>query len=278
MGVWSIQPPTYALAAVAALYVLGGRGRVGTRHRQARELGRSAAFWGALATLLVAFDSPVDDLADRSFAMHMTQHVLLLSVAPPLLALAAPWARIWRPLPLGLRRAVARGLVVDPRARPVRAAASWLVQPPVVWLLFCGNLVAWHVPAAYDLTLRNGLAHEGEHALFLTTGLLFWLQVIASPPFHTRLGEVARALYTLAAMGVGWVLAIVLAFARHPLYAPYADLVHHPGGLSALGDQQVAAGVMWVPGSLAFSLAAVLLLVRFIAPVGAQPLTPSLER
>jgi hypothetical protein len=33
-----------------------------------------------------------------------------------------------------------------------------------------------------------------------------------------------------------------------------------------------------VPGSLAFSLAAVLLLVRFIAPVGAQTLTPSLER
>ncbi|HVU76021.1 MAG TPA: cytochrome c oxidase assembly protein [Gaiellaceae bacterium] len=276
MAAVSLQVPL-SVIAVGALYALGGVGLVGSAHRHG-ERWRAAAFYAALVVLVIALESPIDTLADRSFALHMTQHVLLLTVVAPLVVLAAPWSRLWRPLPLGFRRAVARAVVVDPRFAWLRAAGRGCAQPGVAWTLFCGNLVAWHVPAAYDLTLRNGTIHKTEHLLFLATGVLFWAQVIPSRPFHVRLGEAARAFYALAAMGVGWVLAIVLAFERHPLYHPYAVLAHRPGGLTALGDQQVAAGVMWVPGSLAFSLAAVILLVRLIAPVGAQPLTPSLER
>jgi cytochrome c oxidase assembly factor CtaG len=201
----------------------------------------------------------------------MTQHILLFAVVPPLFVLAAPWNRLWRPWPLGARRAVARSLVVDPRFRLVRATVHRLTHPVAVWVLFSANLVLWHVPAAYDATLRNGAVHVGEHTLFLVTGVLFWAQVIPSPPFRPRLNEAWRAAYVLAAMGISWVLAIVLAFERHPLYAPYAALSHRPGGLTALADQQIAAGVMWVPGSLPFTLAAVLLLVRFIAPQTRAP-------
>jgi cytochrome c oxidase assembly factor CtaG len=268
----------FSVVVIGALYALGGIGRVGTSRLHTRERWRAASFYAALLVLVAALDSPIDGLADKSFAMHMTQHVLLLTVVPPLVVLAAPWARLWRPLPLRFRRTVARAIVVDARFAWLRAVAHWCSQPVVAWVLFCGNLVVWHVPVAYDLTLRSGTVHKTEHLLFLATGLLFWAQVIPSPPFHARLGEVARAFYALAAMSVGWVLAIVLAFERHPLYKPYVVLAHRPGGLSALGDQQIAAGVMWVPGSLAFSLAAVVLLVRFIAPVGAQPMTPSMQR
>jgi cytochrome c oxidase assembly factor CtaG len=277
VGALSLQVPL-SVIAVGVLYALGGIGLVGPARHRNRDRWRAASFYGGLVVLLVALDSPIDSLADRSFALHMLQHVLLLTVVPPLVVLAAPWARLWRPFPLGFRRTVARNVVVERRFAWLRAVAHWCAHPGVAWALFAGNLVAWHIPGAYDLTLRNGSVHKTEHLLFLATGLLFWAQVIPSPPFRVRLGEVARAFYALAAMSVGWVLAIVLAFERHPLYAPYTALAHRPGGLSALGDQQVAAGVMWVPGSLAFSLAAVLLLVRFIAPVGAQTLTPSLER
>ena len=69
-----------------------------------------------------------------------------------------------------------------------------------------------------------------------------------------------------AALLVGWVLAIVLAFAPSPLYPAYASLAHRPGGLSALGDQQIAAGVMWVPGSIAFTIAFVWALYRWLEP------------
>ena len=67
-------------------------------------------------------------------------------------------------------------------------------------------------------------------------------------------------------MLVGWVIAVVLAFASAPLYAPYAAIVHRPGGLSALNDQRLAAGVMWVPGSLTFTVAILVFFYRWLDP------------
>ena len=58
-------------------------------------------------------------------------------------------------------------------------------------------------------------------------------------------------------MIVSWVLAVVLALAPHPLYSYYAHLASRPGGISAMADQQLAAGVMWVPGSVTFLIVAV---------------------
>ncbi len=53
-------------------------------------------------------------------------------------------------------------------------------------------------------------------------------------------------------MIVSWVLAVVLALAPHPLYSLLRPLASRPGGISAIADQQLAAGIMWVPGSITF--------------------------
>src|SRR5205814_6711496 len=98
------------------------------------------------------------------FVAHMVQHVLLISVAPPLLIIAAPWTRLWQPLPLRFRRAVARAVVVSPRARPLRSAAHALAHPLSAWSIAAATLVMWHLPALYDLTLRSGAVHQLEHS------------------------------------------------------------------------------------------------------------------
>jgi cytochrome c oxidase assembly factor CtaG len=67
-------------------------------------------------------------------------------------------------------------------------------------------------------------------------------------------------------MLVSWVLAVVLAFAPRALYPAYEALASRPGGLSALDDQRIAAGVMWVPGSLAFTLAILIFFYRWLGP------------
>jgi len=105
-----------------------------------------------------------------------------------------------------------------------------------------------------------------EHALFFATGLLFWGSVVDSPPFRSRLDWVPRGASVLGAMLVGWMLAVVLAFAQSPVYPAYGTEAHRPGGLSALGDQAIAAGVMWVPGSLAYSIAFVIFGYRWLGP------------
>jgi cytochrome c oxidase assembly factor CtaG len=265
---WPISPPLVVVLVAAVLYALGARRRV-SRGRRVEQRWQAVAFAVGLLSIVVALDSPLDPLADKLFAAHMAQHVLLLTVAPPLIVLSAPWTRLWQPLPLRFRRSVAKTLVRSPRTRPLRAAAHGLAHPLVAWMLFNVNLVVWHLPALYDLTLRNGAVHELEHALFFATGLLFWGAVIDSPPFRARLEWLWRAAYIGTAMLVSWVLAVVLAFATSPIYSAYASLSHRPGGLSALADQQLAAGVMWVPGSLSFTIAIVVFFYRWLEPEAA---------
>lgn len=262
---WPVEPPLYAVVVVGALYWLGGRRRVSVRRRIDRP-AKSGAFYLGLVSILLASDSPLDPLSGKLFAAHMAQHVLLLTVAPVLIVLAAPWTQIWQPLPLGFRRTVARAVVVHPRARMLRTAAHGLGRPLVAWLVFNGTLLVWHIPALYDLTLRSQVAHDLEHALFFSTALLFWGQVFDSAPFRASLGWFSRAVYTTAGMLVGWVLAVVLAFAPSPLYHAYADLPSRPGGLSALDDQQIAAGVMWVPGSIVYTIAILIFFYRWLGP------------
>jgi putative membrane protein len=196
---------------------------------------RQVALVLGLISVLAALAAP---LTHKLFAAHMAQHVLLLAVAPPLVVLSAPWARLWHSLPHAV------------------------THPFVAWTLFNVTMIAWHVPALYDLTLRSGALHVLEHCLFFGTGLLFWGAAFDS----ARLASWWRIAYLTTGMLVGWLIALVLAFATSPLYSAYAALPHRPWGLSELADQQIAAGVMWVPGSLAYTVAIIVFVYRWLEP------------
>jgi putative membrane protein len=68
------------------------RGQTGGPGRPA-DSWRARCFGLALATLGVALLSPLDALSGALASAHMVQHLLLLLVAAPLLALSAPPAR-----------------------------------------------------------------------------------------------------------------------------------------------------------------------------------------
>jgi putative membrane protein len=196
---------------------------------------RRVALALGLVSLLAALAAP---LTHKLFAAHMAQHVLLLAVASPLVVLSAPWTRLWQSLPRAL------------------------THPLVAWTLFNVTMIVWHIPALYDLTLRSGALHVLEHCLFFGTGLLFWGVAFDS----ARLATWWRIAYLTTGMLVGWLIALVLAFATSPLYSAYAALPHRPWGLSELADQQIAAGVMWVPGSLAYTVAIIVFVYRWLEP------------
>jgi putative membrane protein len=196
---------------------------------------RRIALAFGLVALLAAFAMP---LTHKLFAAHMAQHVLLLAVAPPLIMLTGARTRLWRSLPRGL------------------------THPLWAWALFNATMIVWHVPALYDVALRTGGLHVLEHCLFFGTGLLYWGVAFDS----ARLAAWWRIAYLTTGMLVGWLIALVLAFATLPLYSAYAMLAHRPGGLSAIADQQLAAGVMWVPGSLAYTVAIIVLVYRWLEP------------
>ncbi len=249
------EPWVLATVAVSAVWYWRG-----TRRPSLRQVGaprhraipwRGVSFAAGLATVVVALDSPVERLADDWFWAHMLQHVLLMMVAAPLLVLGAPWMPFWRPLPLRFRRRLARAVVKSPRLAWLRRVARFLATPVAAWVLFNVDLGLWHVPALYDLTLRNTGVHYAEHLSFVLLGLLFWAQVVESSPFHPSLTSFGRAIYATAASAASWVLALVLALATSPFY-PAQTAGHR--GLSALSDQQLAAGVMLGPGSIPYAL------------------------
>lgn len=268
---WSIDPPLVIVLGFGILYWVGAWRSVAPRRTTVERRWRTVSFYAGLAVVIIALDSPLDAFAARLFWVHMIQHVLLLSVAPPLIVLGRPWIRLWRPLPLPLRRSVAASVAHGGWSRPLRRLSRALSGPLAAFMLFNGVLLVWHLPLLFNATLHSTTLHILEHALFFSTALLFWKQVIASPPLRIRLNPAQRTVYLTAAMIVGWVLAIILATAPHPLYAFYAQETSRPGGISALADQHLAAGVMWVPGSLTFTIAILAYVHRWIAPSSAPP-------
>jgi len=253
---WSLDPSLIYVGLAAGLYLLGSRGRCRPEPLQA------LAFFGSLLTIVIALDSPIDYYADELFWVHMVQHILLLTAAPALMLLGKPWPRMWRALPLEPRTKVARTIARSRWVAPVRA----LAQPIPAWILFNATIIGWHIPAAYDATLTSGVIHALEHAMFFFIGLLFWARVIDPGPLRPRLVWPARIAYAAGAMVVGWLLAIVLVLEPHPIYGYYAALQARPGGISALTDQQLAAGVMWVPGSAAYAITFIIGFYRWLEP------------
>jgi cytochrome c oxidase assembly factor CtaG len=244
---WQLDPPFAVIGIVAAALLYA----VGLRRRVRRRSGHTEAAWFAagLATLVVALQSPLAAYDESLFWAHMLQHVLLLVVAPPLLLLGRPFATSGRAVPLAVRRPLARALV--PWFKPLRS-------PPAASLalaLFTANMAVWHVPALFDTTLRSTAVHELEHALFLVTGLYLWSFLVGS-----RLGRPVRALYASLAMIACWLLALTLGIASSSFYTGYS-----------VGDQHLAAGIMWVPGSIPFVLAVVLYAYRWLEETAPSP-------
>ncbi len=261
---WSIQAALVYVVVAGLLYWLGGRG---WRRRGPHERLRELAFVAGLVTIVVALEGPIDYYADELFWVHMLQHVLLLTLAPPLILLGRPWPRMWRALPLRTRTTVGRAVARGGWTAPLRA----LARPVPAFVLFNGTLVAWHIPAAYNATLAHQTIHNIEHAMFFFTGLLFWARVVDPGPLRPRLAWPARVAYVVGSMVVGWILAITLVLVPHPLYAHYADEATRPGGISALTDQQLAGGVMWVLGSLSFTIAMLIGFYRWLEPDSTPP-------
>jgi cytochrome c oxidase assembly factor CtaG len=147
---------------------------------------------------------------------------------------------------------------------PVRVTGRALGHPVGALIAYSVNLLAWHAPALYDLALRNSWAHALEHIMFMGFGVLLWAQAIDSPPWRASLSYPGRVVLLVASMIPNVALSMVLAFSRSPLYPFYVQVAHRPGGITAMTDQQIAAGIMWSAGDLPFAVAIVALAVRWL--------------
>jgi putative membrane protein len=254
---WSFEPvPIVGTATAAYLYWRGRRTASPALHRPSTWDNGDTAFTLGLGALLLSLVSPIAFFDITLQWDHMLQHVLLLLVAPPLILLGDPFRTAWAGYLAAQGRPIA---MTGLPARITGALHSGGKTATVVVLLFSVNLLFWHIPAVYNTTLRIASIHDLEHLTFLALGLLFWDQVITVLGMTSRLSLLGRAYVVLAGMGVSWMLAIAIGYATHPLYAYPTPT----GSFSLLADQEIAAGVMWVPGSVPFLVALLYLGIRW---------------
>jgi cytochrome c oxidase assembly factor CtaG len=264
-GHWSFDP-FLIVAAVVAVWHEIGLARLARRSRPERTRQRrlrSIWFYAGLAVLLLAVDSPVDYWADSYFFVHMIQHLLLMFAAPVLIVAGAPWQPLLDGLPWRTGRSLTAEVMTGGWSRPLRAAGGWLLRPWVAVAAFNAVMLAWHVPALYDLAQNNQAVHIWlMHGSFFLAGVAFWLQFIPSPPFRMRMPPVAQAVALVSTNVIMWLLAMSMSFltqvAWYPVYA------HVPGvTLPPFADQQIGAGILWVCGDF-WAIPTLIVVVRRI--------------
>jgi cytochrome c oxidase assembly factor CtaG len=200
-------------------------------------------FWGGVLSLVLALLSPIDTGSEFLFTIHMVQHMLLLLVAAPLLALAVPPALLGR-------------LYHTPWAARVLHAV-W--SPFTSLLVFTGVLLFWHLPAAYDATLASRWIHAVEHLSFVGAGIIFWGVIVSPVPKLVRASYGLRLGLVIVADVINFLLGFALAFAGQPFYRHYAE-IPRLWGLTPLNDLRLGGGVMWAMGQMMYAIPVLLLL------------------
>jgi putative membrane protein len=208
---------------------------------------RSAALLGGLAVIAIALMSGIDTYDTSLFSVHMVQHLLLTLVAAPLIALGAPITTLLRVATPNVRQSVILP-VLHSRALKI------LSFPVVAWLLFAGVMWGTHFSPIFDRSLEDPFVHDLEHGLYLATGLLFWWPAVGLDPSPWRMPHPVRSMYVFLQMPQNTFLAVTILNSPFPLYPHYATL-SRPWGPSALLDQQLAGGLMWIGGDVLFIVA-----------------------
>lgn len=268
------------LTLLGVLYVLGWR-RLRQRTRAAHATYRLANGWrlaaylGGLVVILLALLSPIDVLGGQLFFMHMIQHLLLVMIAPPLLMLANPLPFILWGLPARSRRTAGGWLSgVLHRESPFRRFLRSATGPGIVWLLYVIFLLGWHDPNMYNAALRSEFVHDLEHLTFFLPAMLYWWHIIgAGPRIHKQFGRLARMGYVIAAIPPTMFTGIAIAFANQPIYDYYLG-VPRPWNLDVLSDQRISGVIMWIPGSMMYIVAVLILAARWLRGEESKPPLP----
>ena len=195
---------------------------------------RACAFFGGLATFLIALSGPLHDAAERYlFSAHMVQHLMLTLVGVPLLLVGTPpWM----------------GDQVVGRSRRARFVRT-LTRPVPALVLYTVALGVWHMPAPFGAALAIPAWHVAEHAMLVVTAVLAWWPVLGPSTTAPPIPYGAQILH-LFVFGVPMtVVAALITGADQPLYEFY---VHAPRitGLDPLEDQRLGGLIMWVPAGI----------------------------
>jgi putative membrane protein len=260
----NIAMPIAASALIAALYLYGVALYRERFPERAFPQWRLAAFFTGVLVMTAVLLPPIDPLAETSFAWHMTQHVALMLIGPPLLLLGAPLLLLVAVPPAKIARRL-----TGAASSPVGNA---LFAPITGWLLFVAVLWMSHFTPLYEAALVHPAIHVLEHLLYIGTALLFWASVVQVGYTPRPLPYPARMLYLFLAIPQGAFLGLAL-YAAHKVLYPHYLFDRTPA--TALADQQNGGAVMWIAGGLLLFIAFMCTAAAWAAAEHTDPSTSS---
>lgn len=219
------------LTALAAGLYAWGYVRVA---RAGRPFPRAApaAFGAGLAAIAAALFGPLDALAGASLSWHMVQHLVLITIAAPLLLLGAPVRLVLAALPVRAATRLARAL----NSLPMRAIGHPLFGLAVLTLALYGT----HFSPLYERALEDETTHAWEHGIYLFAGLVYWSPIFAVAPAPHAAAHPLRILALFLSLPMSAFLGFAFYVTKYVLYA------HYTGRPDALADQMNAGAVMWL--------------------------------
>jgi putative membrane protein len=179
--------------------------------RQGRDMLPAVAGWAVAGAALI---SPLCALSVSLFSARVGQHMVLILIAAPLIALRLP------------------------------------TRPPPLWPSVAAFFVAlwfWHMPNPYALTFSSTALYWTMHLSVLAGAVSVWTNLLA-PSRQDILPPLAAGTATSIQMGL---LGAVLSMAGRPLFTPHY-FTTTAWGLTPLQDQQLGGAIMWVPGIFLF--------------------------
>jgi cytochrome c oxidase assembly factor CtaG len=221
---------------------------------------RAASFVLGLLFIWIAMASPLAALDQEMLTAHMAQHLLLMTLAPPLIWLGMPRKPLARGLPRRFLQEIDRPL----RSDPMQQLASVVTHPALCWFAAAGALIMWHIPSVFMLGLSSQSWHVIEQASFLATGLLFWWPVVQPWPRDSKWPEASMLLYLFLATLPCDILSGFLVFCDRVVYPVFLSSPRS-FGLSALEDQQCAGALMWTCVTVVYLIAGAVFTARLLS-------------
>jgi cytochrome c oxidase assembly factor CtaG len=233
---------------------------------------RAMAFHSGLFFVWTAFASRLTFLEHQSLTAHMIGHLLLSSVAAPLLLFGNPFAVLKSSSMLVRSPSTAQRNV---SAYSPTNLSGALTHPLFCWISSVAVLLFWHIPPIFAVSMHNPPVHLFEKITFLLTGLLFWSPIIA-PHRNMQWPRWTMPLYLLFATLPCDILSAFLVFCDRIVYTSYHG-AHAPLFTSALADQQCAGALMWVVVTFIYLTPAVIITMNELRVVyrGNAPQLPS---
>lgn len=248
LTLWQFDLFFATLSAVLGGLYLAGVVRL-RRRGDSWPMGRTAAWFIGLVTILAVTQTGVAKYAPILFSVHMAQHMVLNMLTPIFLVLGAPVTLALRALkPVRVRgdRGPREWLTVFLHSRYLSVVA----HPAVATIIFVVSTFALYFTPLFEAAMRNHLGHIAMMVHFLVAGSLFFWVLLGVDPAPRKLPYPARLILLLVTMPFHAFFGIALMSMSQALARGWYGAVDPPWGTTTLHDQHTGGAIAWAFGEV----------------------------